>query len=57
MGLIDEVRKRKDSWTKRYEEQRQDEYNEQDEDEDEQETRRRIEENKKRIGVFEKTGD
>lgn len=57
MGLIDDVRKRKDSWTKRYEEQRQDEYNEQDEDEDEQETRRRIEENKKRIGVFEKTGD
>lgn len=57
MGLIDEVRKRKDSWAKRYEEQRQDEYNEQEEDEDEEEARRRIEQNKKRVGVFEKSGD
>ncbi len=54
MGLIDEVRKRRDSWMKRYEEQRQDEYGEEPENLSEEEIQKRIEENRKKVGVFDK---
>lgn len=54
MGLIDEVRKRRDSWLKRYEEQRQDEYGDEQEDLSEEEIQKRIEENKKKVGIFDK---
>lgn len=53
MGLIDDTRKRRDSWIVRFEEQRQ-------EEEYEPDTRsaeaieKEIEENRKRVGVFPK---
>ena len=53
MGLIDDTRKRRDSWIVRFEEQRQ-------EEEYEPDTRspevieKEIEENKRRVGVFPK---
>jgi hypothetical protein len=52
MGLIDDVRKKRDSWVKRFEEHRQ-------EDEsgseylDPEEEEKRIKENLRRVGVFE----
>lgn len=59
MGLIDEVRKRRDPWTKRFEEQRQDDYgSEQDEDgSSDMENQKRIEENKRRVGKFDRLDD
>ena len=51
MGLIDDVRKRRDSWVKRFEEHRQeDEHARENLDPDEEE--KRISENLKRVGVF-----
>lgn len=59
MGLIDEVRKKRDSWTRRFEEQRQDDYgSEEDENSsDEMENQKRIEENRRRVGKFDRIND
>ena len=51
MGLIDDVRKRRDSWVKRFEEHRQEEeglY----ENLDPEAEQRRIMENRRKVGVF-----
>lgn len=51
MGLIDDTRKRRDSWIKRFEEQRQEEeWNPEDADSKAEEER--ILENRKNVGVF-----
>jgi hypothetical protein len=51
MGLIDDVRKRRDSWVKRFEEHRQeDEHAHENLDPEEEE--KRIRGNLKRVGVF-----
>jgi hypothetical protein len=51
MGLIDDVRKRRDSWIKRFEEHRQeDEHAHESLDTEEEE--KRIRENLKKVGVF-----
>ena len=52
MGLIDDVRKRRDSWVRRFEEHRQEDEAAQ-EIRDPAEEEKRIEENLKRVGVFE----
>lgn len=52
MGLIDDVRKKRDSWVKRFEEHRQEEEGTH-ESRDPAEEERRIKENLKRVGVFE----
>ena len=54
MGLIDDIRKKKDSWTKRFEEQRIEE--EEYDFEHEMQNKRKIEEeilrNREKVGVF-----
>ncbi len=53
MGLIDDVRKRRDSWVKRFEEHRQEEevaY----ENLDPEAEQKRIMENRKKVGIFPK---
>lgn len=57
MGLIDEVRKKRDSWEKRYEEQRQDDYYENEDVASDEQELRRIEENRKKVGVFDRLRD
>jgi len=52
MGLIDDVRKRRDSWVRRFEEHRQEDEGAH-ESRDPEEEERRIKENLKRVGVFE----
>ena len=52
MGLIDDVRKKRDSWVKRFEEHRQEEEGG-GEGRDSAEEERKIKENLKRVGVFE----
>ena len=52
MGLIDDVRKKRDSWVKRFEEHRQEEEGA-GEGRDALEEERKIKENLKRVGVFE----
>lgn len=53
MGLIDDTRKKRDSWIVRFEEQRQEEEYEADTRSDEA-IEKEIEENRKRVGVFPK---
>lgn len=55
MGLIDDTRKRRDSWITRFEEQRQEEEYEPDTRSPEV-IQKEIEENCKRVGVFPKPG-
>ncbi|MGB2691356.1 MAG: hypothetical protein WBB48_04670 [Thermodesulfobacteriota bacterium] len=51
MGLVDDTRKRRDSWIKRFEEQRQEEeWNPEKSDPEAEE--KRILENRKNVGVF-----
>ena len=51
MGLIDDTRKRRDSWIKRFEEMRQEEeWNPENVDAEAEE--KRIMENRKKVGVF-----
>lgn len=51
MGLVDDTRKRRDSWIKRFEEQRQEEeWNPETADSEAEE--KRILENRKNVGVF-----
>jgi len=51
MGLIDDTRKKRDSWIKRFEEQRQEEeWNAENIDREAEE--RKIERNRKNVGVF-----
>ena len=51
MGLIDDTRKRRDSWIKRFEEMRQEEeWNPENIDSEAEE--KRILENRKKVGVF-----
>jgi hypothetical protein len=52
MGLIDDVRKKRDSWVKRFEEHRQEDESEH-ERPDPAEEEKRIKENLRRVGVFE----
>ena len=53
MGLIDDVRKRRDSWAKRYEEHRiEEEYDFEYHSRNAQKLEKEIEENKKKVGVF-----
>lgn len=51
MGLVDDVRKKRDSWMRRFEEHRQEEEGTQ-ESRDPAEEERRIKENLKKVGVF-----
>ncbi len=51
MGLVDDVRKQRDSWVRRFEEQRQDEYNGPAQSGSISEEKR-ILENRKKVGVF-----
>jgi len=51
MGLVDDTRKRRDSWIKRFEEQRQEEEWNPEKDDPEAEEKR-ILENRKNVGVF-----
>lgn len=51
MGLVDDTRKRRDSWIKRFEEQRQEEEWNQEKGDPEAEEKR-ILENRKNVGVF-----
>ncbi|MEQ9619084.1 MAG: hypothetical protein RIG61_07920 [Deltaproteobacteria bacterium] len=53
MGLVDDVRKRRDSWIKRFEEHRQEEY-ETDSNTDPEKEEKRIMENRRKVGVFPK---
>jgi len=53
MGLIDDVRKRRDSWVKRFEEHRQEEEGEYVKNDPEEE-QKRIMENRSKVGVFPK---
>lgn len=52
MGLIDDVRKKRDSWVKRFEEHRQEDEGGH-ENLDPAEEEKRIKENLRRVGVFE----
>ena len=52
MGLIDDTRKRRDSWIKRFEEQRQEEEWDPNEKIDPKIEEERIQENCKKVGVF-----
>jgi hypothetical protein len=52
MGLIDDVRKKRDSWVKRFEEHRQEDESGS-ERPDPVEEEKRIKENLRRVGVFE----
>lgn len=49
--------KKRDSWEKRYEEQRQDDYHENEEVASDERELRRIEENRKKVGVFDRLND
>ncbi len=51
MGLVDDTRKRRDSWIKRFEEQRQEEEGSPEKGDPEAEEKR-ILENRKNVGVF-----
>lgn len=51
MGLVDDTRKRRDSWIKRFEEQRQEEEWSPEQSDAEAEEKR-ILENRKKVGVF-----
>lgn len=53
MGLIDDVRKKKDSWVKRFEEHRQEEEYDH-ENLDPEAEQKRIMENRRKVGVFQK---
>ena len=52
MGLIDDTRKRRDSWIKRFEEQRQEEEWDASQGVDSEAEEKRIAENRKNVGVF-----
>ena len=52
MGLIDDTRKRRDSWIKRFEEQRQEEEWDPSQNVDSEAEEKRIAENRKNVGVF-----
>jgi len=52
MGLVDDVRKKRDSWVRRFEEHRQEEEGVP-ENRDPKEEEKRIMENLRRVGVFE----
>lgn len=54
MGLIDDIRKKRDSWTKRLEEHREDEeeYDGEYEKRNAEEIQSRINYNRKKVGVF-----
>ncbi len=52
MGLIDDTRKRRDSWIKRFEEQRQEEEWDPSQKLDSEAEEKRIAENRKNVGVF-----
>lgn len=54
MGLIDDVRKRRDSWIKRFEEQRQEEEYDPGSKANPEEEEKRIMENRRKVGVFPK---
>lgn len=56
MGLIDRIREKKDSWTRRFEEHRLDREDDEEitSERDEEEEMKKIEENRKRVGVFDK---
>lgn len=56
MGLVDDVRKKRDSWVSRFEEHRQEDEGTH-ESPDPAEEERRIKENLKRVGVFEPAGE
>jgi hypothetical protein len=56
MGLIDDVRKKRDSWVRRFEEHRQEDEGDR-ERPDPEEEERRIRENQRRVGVFEGRGE
>jgi len=56
MGLVDDVRKKRDSWVRRFEEHRQEDEGAH-ESLDPKEEERRIKENLKRVGVFEARGE
>lgn len=57
MGLVDDVRKRRDSWMRRFEEHRQEEEGGH-ENPDPEAEEKRILENRKKVGVFpERAGD
>lgn len=52
MGLVDDVRKKRDSWVRRFEEHRQEDEG-MHENRDPKEEEKRIKENLGRVGVFE----
>lgn len=52
MGLVDDVRKKRDSWVRRFEEHRQEDEGVS-ENRDPKEEEKRIKENLRRVGVFE----
>ncbi len=52
MGLVDDVRKKRDSWVRRFEEHRQEDEGVH-ESRDPKEEEKRIKENLRRVGVFE----
>ena len=54
MGLIDDIRKKKDSWTKRFEEQRieEEEYDFEHEMQNERKIEEEILRNREKVGVF-----
>jgi hypothetical protein len=52
MGLVDDVRKKRDSWVRRFEEHRQEDESVP-ENRDPKEEEKRIMENLRRVGVFE----
>lgn len=58
MGLIDDVRDRKDSWSKRYEEHRseKEEYDHRSEEQNEKSITEKIRENCKNVGNFKPLG-
>ncbi len=55
MGLVDDVRKKRDSWMRRFEEHRQEDEGTH-ENPDPGEEEKRIKENLKKVGVFEGRG-
>ena len=56
MGLIDQIREKKDSWSRRLEEHRLETVDDENRETsiNEEEEMKRIEENRKRVGVFDK---
>lgn len=59
MGLIDDIRKKRDSWTKRFEEHREDEeeYDHEHERRHAEKIEERISHNREKVGVFTKISD